>query len=54
MFHLMNVNLTLDLLTEKMICIPLKLVFCFNRTFVPLITHCHQLSNFRFDVWIRP
>ena len=52
MFHFSKSNFTLDLLAKKPIGIPMKLVFCFNRAFVPFVSSSHELSNLRCDVWI--
>ena len=52
MFHFSMSNFTLNLLAKKPIGIPMKLVFCFNRAFVPFLSSSHELSNLRCDVWI--
>ena len=51
-FHFSKSNFPLDFLTKEMLGIPVKLLLCFNRPFVPIILSSHELSNLWGNKWI--
>ena len=52
MFHFSKSNFTLDFLTKETIGIPVKLILCLNRPFVPIISSSHELSNLWGNKWV--